>query len=54
MRILCVILSAWAIGEIGAIDKDNTISCLMRALRIEVHSRNIDLMAESIEKIRRC
>lgn len=45
-------LSAWAVGEIGAIDKDNTISCLMRALRLEDHSRNKDLMAESIEKIR--
>lgn len=47
-------LSAWAVGEIGAIDKDNTISCLMRALRLEDHSRNKDLMAESIEKIRGC
>jgi len=47
-------LSAWAVGEIGAIDKDNTISCLMRALRLEDHPRNKDLMAESIEKVRRC
>jgi len=47
-------LTAWAVGEIGAIDKDNTISCLMRALRLEDHPRNKDLMAESIEKIRRC
>lgn len=46
--------SAWAVGEVGAIDKDNSISCLMRALRLEDHSRNKDLMAESIEKIRRC
>lgn len=47
-------LSAWAVGEIGAIDKDNTISSLMRALRLEDQPRNKDLMAESIEKIRRC
>jgi hypothetical protein len=47
-------LTAWAVSEIGAIDKDNTISCLMRALRLEEHPRNKDLMAESIEKIRRC
>ncbi|MFH1881623.1 MAG: hypothetical protein ABIL62_02775, partial [Planctomycetota bacterium] len=26
-------LSAWAVGEIGAIDRDNTISCLTHALR---------------------
>ena len=44
-------LTAWAVGEIGAIDKDNTISCLMRALRMEDHPRNKDLMAESIAKI---
>jgi len=47
-------LSAWAVGEIGTIDKDNTVSCLTRAFRLEDHPRNKDLMAESIEKIRRC
>ncbi|MGA2323515.1 MAG: hypothetical protein ABSG22_06675 [Sedimentisphaerales bacterium] len=45
-------LSAWAVGEIGSIDRDNTISCLTRALRQEDNPRNKDLMAESIEKIR--
>jgi hypothetical protein len=45
-------LSAWAVGEIGAIDRDNTISCLTHALRQEDNPRNKDLMAESIEKIR--
>jgi HEAT repeat protein len=47
-------LTAWAVGEIGAIDKDNAISCLMGALRLEDHPRNKDLIAESIEKIRKC
>jgi len=47
-------LSAWAVGEIGAIDKDNTISCLMRAFRSEDHPHNKDLMAQSIEKMRKC
>jgi HEAT repeat protein len=47
-------LSAWAVGEIGSIDRNNTISCLTRALRLEENTRNKDLMAESIEKIRRC
>ncbi len=47
-------LSSWAVGEIGFIDRDNTISCLTRAHRLEENTRNKDLMAESIEKIRRC
>ena len=46
-------LSVWAVGEIGAIDRDNTISCLTRALRQEENTRNKDLIAESINKIRR-
>jgi len=47
-------ITAWAVGEIGSIDKENTISCLMRAFRLEDNPRNKDLMAESIAKIRRC
>jgi len=46
-------LSAWAVGEIGAIDKDNAISYLMRALLVEDNPSNKDLMSESLEKIRR-
>ncbi|MGB2864709.1 MAG: HEAT repeat domain-containing protein [Sedimentisphaerales bacterium] len=47
-------LSVWAVGEIGSIDMDNTISCLTHAIRQEDHPRNRDLMAESIEKLKRC
>lgn len=47
-------LSAWAVGEIGAIDRDNTISCLTHALRQEDNPRNKDLIAESINKISKC
>jgi hypothetical protein len=46
--------SAWAVGEVGAIDRDNTISCLTHALRQEDNPRNKDLMAESINKISKC
>lgn len=47
-------LTAWAVGEIGAIDRDNTISCLTHALRQEDNPRNKDLIAESINKISKC
>lgn len=46
-------LSAWSAGEVGFMDKENTISCLTRALRHERSPQNKKLISESLEKIRK-
>jgi HEAT repeat protein len=44
-------LSAWSVGEVGFIDRENTISCLTSALRREEYPQNKKLISESLKKV---
>jgi HEAT repeat protein len=46
-------LTAWALGEVGTHDKENAVYCLVKALTIEDHEGNRELMSQSLKRVRK-